>query len=163
MTSISATRPRLRRVMGTVASLFVVGCVGSLDRTAPFFAAGQEYRLQMTVTTRPTLIPERAAALGPLQDSVTGTLTVESVVGDSAFGRYQVDLLHLGVMAVPVAPAEPLFAAVVEGDSVTMRLNPNVTDAGVYLAGRKNTDKILGAWHADQGAGIGTFVLSSPR
>ncbi|MEP6573650.1 MAG: hypothetical protein ABJD11_13175 [Gemmatimonadota bacterium] len=121
--------------------------------------AGRVYQLQLVASAKPRLTPERAAALGPLQDSLTGTLSVDSVVHDSALGHYQLNMLKLGMMATPAAPAALRFVAVANGANLELHLNPDVTDAGVYFVGQPREGRVIGTWHDQKGEAKGTFVL----
>jgi hypothetical protein len=148
------------------ATLFLVQLAAGCDRTPPegslVLARGTEYRLHVSVSSKPSLTPEREAALGPLQDSVTGTLTVDSIIRDSAFGHYNIDLLRLGLMANTISSQGPQFVAKIDQDSVFLLLNPEATDAGVYLTGHSQAGRIEGAWQVTQASGGGTFSLD-PR
>src|SRR5262245_41003001 len=68
-------------------SLTVAACGRSASGEAQVLFPGREYEIRLVIMNKPTLTPERAVALGPLQDSVTGILSVDSVVRDSSFGR----------------------------------------------------------------------------
>lgn len=161
MTSTDIVRSALpSSLLGLVlAASFGTGCDQSRGETSLVLGPGYEYRVHLVIVDKPTLTPERAAALGPLKDSLTGTISVDSTSGDSLFGRYQLDMLQLGVMANTVSAQEARFAGSARGGALSLRLNPEATDAGVILDGVTRGGRITGQWRVQQAIGAGTFVI----
>lgn len=139
------------------ASLIACGPHG--HESGPQISVGHTYQFRIRATSRPASVPELTAVIGPVRDSITGALTVDSVRGDSVFGRYEAPLPLIGLFALPLAGTEQRFSARSEHNRLSIQLNPNVTDASVYFDGTARNGRIEGEWRDAQSTRNGTFTI----
>lgn len=115
--------------------------------------------LRQGVTYSIVLVPERGS-VGLHSDSAQGSITVDAVRGDSAFGRFDLPLGSVGLPEAIQSAGPARFDARETNDSVTILLNAHVTDAGVWLSGVGSKDSTTGTWVVAQRRLKGVFRLS---
>ena len=105
-------------------------------------------------------------AFGPLQDSVIGSILVDSVVRDSIFGEYLIPFWRMGVrqgIRVPNFYQVRVVHGAFRGDSFGLILDPRVIDGRLHMAGRVQHRSGRGVWHVDPDYPRGTFTILPAR
>jgi len=138
------SRPQIRLgiQLSTAAALFLsVSCGRSTQDD--FWKAGTNYDVHFSVTERAPRLPELPP---PAADSLHGRLAVDSVRGDSIFGRYLGRLDSLGVPITEKGEDSAPIGGRVQGDSFTIVLAVNVVDGELTMQGTQRGRIGSGTW-----------------
>ncbi len=155
------TRPILYGYLVTAGAL---ACRRGPVQGLRFWSQGASYVLTLTPLNKAGLVPELKKALGSAKDSVVGSMTIDSIVGDSTFGRIDLKVGEIGLMEPMSGGGPPEFAAQTVGDSVRLRLNSQQTDVGIWLDGKIRGRRAEGTWVAGQRHVSGRFrIIREPR
>lgn len=137
---------RLRVCASAVFAVIVVGgangCRGS--RENDFWQAPATYDLVLQVTDRPARLPNLPV---PSTDSLHVAIMVDSLRGDSVFGRYKAHFDSLGVPVGDMGLSPAFISGRIERDSFTLVLAPNVIDAELVAGGTVVGGQAAGTWH----------------
>ncbi len=121
------------------AAFAALACRGAPPPPEP----GSQFELVLVVTTPRNLLPERERALAPLSDTGVAMLTVQRVVGDSAFGTYTGPAKHFWPMFRGVGSE---FRIARRGEQWVIALDPYTVDAGMDLEGTEQDGEVRGHW-----------------
>lgn len=124
------------------AALFLSLSCGR-SRQDEFWKAGTNYDVYFRVTERAPRLPELPP---PAADSLHGHLAVDSVRGDSIFGRYVGRLDSLGVPITEKGDDSAPIGGRVQGDSFTVVLAVNVVDGELTMHGTQRAGIASGSW-----------------
>jgi hypothetical protein len=138
-------------------TLLAISCTRR-DQQA-FWQPGAVYSLRLETSETPHLMPEILAKRSPLSDTVVFSLVVDSVAGDSVFGRHRGDSFHFWPLSR--GADDTTFVATRNREHWYIDLDPHARDAGVDLSGELSHDRVTGAW-ATRGpvAFRGTFIAA---
>lgn len=136
----SAVRHRAVLLVGALA---VLACRGAPPTPPP--PPGSQFELVLVVTTPRHILPERERALAPVSDTGVAVLTVQRVVGDSAFGTYTGPAKHFWPM---FRDGGSEFRITRRGEQWAIALGPYTVDAGMDLEGTEQNGEVWGRWMA---------------
>ena len=149
--------PLMRLLFAIGLTLLATAC-RRRDQHA-FWQTGAAYSLRLETSETPHLTPETLAKRSPLSDTVVFSLVVDSVAGDSVFGRHHGDSFHFWPLSR--GPEDTNFVATRNREHWYIDLDPHALDAGVELSGQFSHDRVTGVW-ATRGpmAFRGTFIAA---
>ncbi len=141
--------------MGLLGGLSVVSCAGASENG--YWQGGAAYELQIMVYERPIRMPGIPA---PMADSMRLFLTVDSVRGDSLFGKYEGPLDSLGILLRDDDTMMPQMVGRVWADSFAILLDPAFLDGHLAFSGVLQEDVGRGLWRQmSPAAPAGAFAL----
>ena len=132
-------------------------CTGKRAGPRGLNAQGSSWHFTLAVTTRHLVLPDQSEHASVV-DSIMGTLTIDTAVGDSLVGHFDMDVAKLGISAGTIS-GKQLFAGSMRGDSLQLYLFSDATDAGIYLDGRVDGSDAVGVWTTSRGFDKGRFHL----
>ena len=113
-----------------------------------FWSANHAYDLYLRVNERPFSAPGTPR---PATDSLHIRVWVDSIVGDSVFGRYNGRFDSLGIAAGDIGGTVSRMAGKTADSVFLLTIAPNVIDAELILSGS-----------IQRGVGTGTWEVRSP-
>jgi hypothetical protein len=135
-------RMPLQLRLGAIALLAVIP---SCSHSAPerFWRQGTTYDLTLRVRQRAPRMPSLPPVVA---DSLHGRFTLDSIRGDSLFGRYAGHLDSLDVQMYEDSTTPIHVAGRLSRDSLTMSIGVNVIDAELLLDGTWGDTAATGVW-----------------
>ena len=128
-------------VSAGLGSVCITSCTRSVE--SDFWKAGISYDLHFKVSERPARLPGVAM---PATDSLHVQVTIDSIRGDSLFGRYVGRFDSLAVPVGDLGQSPQLVGGRAQADSFTLVLAPNVIDAELVASGKMRQEVGSGAW-----------------
>jgi hypothetical protein len=128
-------------VSAIMAAAGIASCSGVSD--TGFWKPMTSYDLHLRVGERPSRLPGLPA---PVTDSLHVRIMIDSLRGDSLFGRYEGRFDSLAVPVGDMGQSPALVAGGVQDSVFTLVLAPNVIDAELILSGSLRPGVGSGTW-----------------
>lgn len=133
------------RSLALVSAIMTAAGIASCNRASEtdFWKTMTSYDLHLSVGERPSRLPGLPP---PATDSLHVRIMIDSLRGDSLFGRYEGRFDSLAVPVGDMGQSPALVAGGVQGSVFTLVLAPNVIDAELVLSGTLLPGLGSGTW-----------------